>query len=335
MHRNCFSKLKIKSLNLLFIFLLTFLSVCYGDTNTFAFSHKKSFEVIPDLQYANAGNPRHTLDLFIPTKNTITGAHSSKSPMELPLVIWIHGGAWQNGSKISGKLPARLPKILQTGRYIGASINYRLSGESTWPAQIHDCKAAIRWLRAHSSKYGINKKKIAVWGASAGGHLVGMLGTTNGVKEFEGTVGKFLEDSSKVQAIINYYGPSAFLQMDDHPSKINHRSPSSPESKLLGKPIDQVPDLSKQASPFHHVKENLPPFIHFHGTKDPLVPFHQSLILHEAMLKQKNESCLITVRGGSHSMPPDFTDQFVIPFLDFHFYSLGSRIHSQEIIQKR
>ena len=289
------------------------------------------FKIIPDINYANSGNPRQTLDLYLPTKIADSNHSINTEKKVLPLVIWVHGGGWQNGSKLSGKKPARLPRILKTGRYLGASINYRLSGESIWPAHIHDCKAAIRWLSANASKYGINKNKIAVWGSSAGGHLALMLGNTNGVEEIEGNTGDFLKSKSDVHAVINFYGPSALLQMDKYPSKIKHNSKNSPESRLLGKAIVEVPYLARQASPLHHVKKGGPPFIHFHGRLDALVPYQQSLTLHKKMLSKGNDSCLISVQRGTHNMPENFTFKFVIPFLDYVFYGKGNPINNQEI----
>ena len=240
-----------------------------------------------------------------------------------PLVVWIHGGAWQSGNKKSGRNSHRLPRVLKTGRYVGASIHYRLSDEAKWPAQIYDCKAAIRWLRGNAENYGIDPLKIAVWGSSAGGHLASMLGVSSLNKELEGSLGSFSNVSSTVQAVINYYGPSAFLKMDDFPSKIEHHSANSPESKLLGFPIRKKHMLAKQASPFEHATNKLPPFIHFHGTKDPLVPYNQSLILHRKLLSFGNSSTLITVNNGGHYMPDKFTEDIVIPFLDYHFYKIG------------
>ena len=128
------------------------------------FSKNKNFKFINDLAYADSNNPRQTLDLIIPTKI------DTKNPPFL--VIWVHGGGWRSGNKSNGLSTDRLPVSVKTGRYAGASIGYRLSGESTWPAQIHDCKAAIRWLRGNAKNFGFNASKIAVWGASAGGHLV-------------------------------------------------------------------------------------------------------------------------------------------------------------------
>ncbi len=271
-----------------------------------------------DLKYLGGENPRQTLDLFIPNKR-----------MEgeiLPLVVWIHGGGWRSGDKKSGHAPNRIPALVSTGRYLGATIGYRLSDEAKWPAQIHDCKAAIRWLRARSEKFGIHPDKIAVWGTSAGGHLASMLGTSGGLSELEGELGKHTRKSSRVQAVVNAYGPSALLQMDDHPSKIIHNAPYSPESKLIGAPIQKAKAKALQASPITHVSPDDPPFLHFHGTHDQLVPFHQSEILHEALLTKEVSSSLITIQGGGHRLDASYTLKYVLPFLDFHFYDLGMEI---------
>jgi acetyl esterase/lipase len=270
-------------------------------------SAKKDFKVLSNLAYTSSENPRHTLDLVLPTQ--------SSAKKKLPLVVWIHGGGWKNGDKRSGLNPSRLPALVQTGKYIGASIGYRLSGEAIWPAQIHDCKAAIRWLRANAEKHGIDPDKIIAWGSSAGGHLVSMLGVSHGVKELEGKIGEHTEQSSRVHAVINYYGPSALLQMDDHPSKIIHNASDSPESQLIGGPIQKNRKKTKQASPLHHVSKDDSIFIHFHGTDDPLVPYHQSVIFHQALQEKGVPSKLITLQKGGHSMPSNYTFEKVIPFL--------------------
>lgn len=271
-------------------------------------SNQKDFRVLSNLPYAGTQNPRQTLDLVLPT--------NPSGKKKLPLIIWIHGGGWKNGDKRSGLSPHRLLALVQTGKYIGASIGYRLSGEAIWPAQIHDCKAAIRWLRANANKYGFDSDKIIAWGSSAGGHLVSMLGVSHGVKELEGKIGEHTDQSSRVHAVINYYGPSALLQMDDHPSKIIHNAPDSPESQLIGGPIQKNRKKAKQASPLHHVSEDDSIFIHFHGTNDPLVPYHQSVIFHKAIQEKGVPSKLITLQKGGHSMPSNYTREEVIPFLD-------------------
>jgi len=272
--------------------------------------------ILRDLPYAETANPRQTLDLAIPKE-------PAPEKNGRPLVIWIHGGGWKSGDKRSGHRPDRLPALVETGRFAGASIAYRLSGEAKWPAQIHDCKAAIRWLRGNAKEYGIDPKRIAVWGSSAGGHLVSMLGSSGGAKELEGKLGKHLEQSSRVSAVVNYYGPSALLKMDDYPSKIVHNAPDSPESQLIGNPIQKSKTKALQASPLHHVTSDDAPHIHFHGTDDPLVPFNQSEIYHAALKKAGVQSTLVTSKGGGHNMPKAFTLRFVLPFLDHALHGKG------------
>ncbi len=281
-------------------------------------------KVLRNLPYAETDNPRQTLDLAIPSEPAPEKAGR-------PLVIWIHGGGWKNGNKGSGHRPDRLPALVETGRFAGASIAYRLSGEAKWPAQIHDCKAAIRWLRGNAEKYGIDPKRIAVWGSSAGGHLVSMLGSSGGVKELEGKLGKHLDQSSRVSAVVNYYGPSALLQMDDYPSKIVHNAPNSPESQLIGGPIQETKMKALQASPLHQVSSDDAPHLNFHGTDDPLVPFNQSEIYHKALKKAGVQSVLITSKGGGHNMPRAFTLRFVLPFLDHALHGKGKLVSDQTI----
>ena len=282
-----------------------------------------TLKIIHNLAYAENENPRQTLDLILPK-----GLKKTKA---VPLVVWIHGGGWKNGDKKTGHSPNRIPALVNTGRYAGATLSYRLSGEAIWPAQIHDCKAAIRWLKANANKFGYNPDEIAVWGSSAGGHLVSMLGTTVNNNNLEGTLGNHLDQTSSVQTVVNYYGPSALLQMNDHPSNIDHNAPDSPESQLMGFPIQEFKNNVKQASPIHHVSSHAPPFIHFHGTHDTLVPYHQSKIFHQALIKKGVKSSLITVEGGGHSMPAQFTQRLVIPYLDHIFYGFNNNPNDQII----
>ena len=277
-------------------------------------------KVLRDLPYAATDNQRQTLDLVLPENR------ATEKP--LPMVVWIHGGGWRNGDKRSGL--NRVAPLAASGRYVGATIGYRLSGEAQWPAQIHDCKAAIRWLRAHAKEHGIDPNRIAVWGSSAGGHLVSMLGTTGDVKALEGKLGKHGEQSSRVQAVVNYYGPSALLLMSSKPSRIDHDAADSPESQLIGAPIQKAKAKTRQASPLTHVTKDDAPHLHVHGTDDPLVPFHQSEIFHAALKKSGVESTLITVRGGGHSAPRAVIKQ-VREFLERHLYGKGKLLSDETV----
>ena len=241
-----------------------------------------------DLAYVTGGHERQKLDLYLPEK---TGK-------PLPVVIWIHGGGWQSGSR--GNCPPLRQGFVERG-YAVASIGYRLSGDAIFPAQIEDCKAAIRWLRVHAKDYGLNPDRFGVWGSSAGGHLVALLGTSGGVKEFE--VGAHLDVPSRVQAVCDYFGPTDLLQMDAHAlpnSRLIHDAPSSPESLLIGGPIQQHQGKAARANPIAYVTADDPPFLIVHGNADPLVPPHQSELLYEALKQADVNVRLHIIKGAGH-----------------------------------
>lgn len=240
--------------------------------------------VLRDLEYVPGGHERQKLDLYLPSE-TISEP--------LALIIWVHGGAWMSGSK--DYCPAR--PLLEQG-YAVASINYRLSQHALFPAQIQDCKAAVRWLRAHASEYELDPKRFGAWGASAGGHLVALLGTTGDVEEFD--VGENLDQSSRVQAVCDFFGPTNFAKMSAFPSEMNHDAPDSPESKLIGGPVQKMPDEVRQADPITYVTKDDPPFLIVHGDMDPVVPHNQSELLLVALEKAKVPVTLYTVKDGGH-----------------------------------
>ena len=249
-----------------------------------------SIEVKADLAYAATDNPRQKLDLFLPEKRA--------TDKPLPLVAFIHGGGWRNGDKGSGL--RRVAAFVESGEFVGASIGYRLSGEAIWPAQIHDCKAAIRWLRAHAKEFGFDPDRIAVMGSSAGGHLVAMLGTSGDVKKLEGNLGQHKAISSRVNCVVDEFGPTNFLTMNDFPGKMDHLAEDSPESKLLGQQITKVPELVREASPITYVTKDDPPILILHGTKDPLVPYQQSVVFAEALRKVGVTVTLQKIENGEH-----------------------------------
>jgi len=242
-----------------------------------------------DLPYVSDGHPRQVLDLYLPDGGE-----------RMPLIVWIHGGAFRAGSKESG-----VPLDYLDAGYAIASINYRLSQHARFPAQIEDCKAAVRWLRAHAAQYGLDATRFAAWGPSAGGNLVAMLGTTGHVTRFD--VGEYLEASSGVHAVVDYFGPTDFLQMDAHrvPGGMVHDAPDSPESELVGGPIQVNADRVAAANPITYVGPDAPPFLIVHGELDPLVPHHQSELLVAALERAGVPVTFYTVEGAGHG---GFTD---------------------------
>ena len=248
-----------------------------------------NIRVLRDLEYARVGEKSLLLDIY-----QVQGQE-----VPCPVIVWIHGGAWRGGDKHT----CRAAYMAQRG-YAVVSINYRLSSEATFPAQIHDCKAAIRWIRANAAKYNFDPEAIGVWGSSAGGHLVALLGTTADVKELEGDLGN-LEHSSRVQAVCDWFGPTDFLQMDKAvggKGRMLHDAPDSPESKLVGGPIQENKEKVAVANPITYITEDrpLPPFRIMHGEQDFVVAMNQSELLHQALKNVGADVRFHIVKGGGH-----------------------------------
>jgi len=242
-------------------------------------------KVLRDVPYVEHGHERQKLDLYLPP----TGSG-------WPLVVMIHGGAFRMGSK-DGE-PAG--PFVERG-YAVAAINYRLSQHAPFPAQIEDCKMAVRWLRANAARHGYDPERIAAFGQSAGGHLAAMLGTTGDVTAFD--VGAHLDVPSRVQAVADFFGPTDFLQMDAHrvsAEAMVHDTPDSPESQLVGGPILDNPEKVARANPVTYVTPGDPPFLIVHGDADALVPHHQSQLLDDALRRAGVRSKFVTIPGGPH-----------------------------------
>ena len=258
-----------------------------------------------NLEYVSGGHERNKLDLYLP--------EAAGKP--LPLVVWIHGGAWQGGSKEG--CPA-LP-LLKKG-YAVASINYRLSQHAVFPAQIEDCKAAIRWLRANAKKYHLDAGHIGVWGSSAGGHLVALLGTSGDVKELDGK-GVNLDQSSRVQCVVDWFGPTDFTKMGGW-----HDGEKSPEARLIGGPVQANKEKAAKADPITYVSKDDPPFLIMHGEQDNTVPINQSELLHAALQKADVDSTFIRVPKAGHGGPgfnsPENTRK-IEEFFDKHLKGAG------------
>jgi acetyl esterase/lipase len=249
---------------------------------------------ILDVSYVRNGHERQKLDLYLPQTND-NGNGNSKQ--RIPLIVYIHGGAFAYGSKRTDLMPKRL----QDHGYAIASLDYRLSGDAIFPASVEDCKAAVRWLRAHADQYGFNPDKFIAWGESAGGHQVAMLGTTADRKEFD--VGDYLEFSSAVQGVVDYYGPSDFLQMDAHApptATFKHGAADSPESRYLGGTITEHHDRVKRANPITYVSSKTCPFFVAHGTADSIVPYNQSELLVSALRDSNVPVEFHPVEGAEH-----------------------------------
>lgn len=223
-----------------------------------------SMRVLPNLEYARVGNTSLKLDLYLP----------ENVKKDVPVIVWVHGGGWEAGDR---KNPPGLD-LVHKG-YAIASVEYRLSQQAKFPAQIFDLKGAIRWLRAHARQYGLDPMRFGAWGHSAGGHLVALLGTTGHVKSLEGNEGGNLEYSSAVQCVSDWAGPTDFLT---DPSEMG---PNSAASKLIGATVATNKWLARRASPVTYVSASDPPFLIVHGEMDRLVPVGQAKELYHALSK--------------------------------------------------
>jgi acetyl esterase/lipase len=247
--------------------------------------------VLSDLEYVHHGHPRNRLDLYLP----------EKSDHPLPVIVWIHGGGWTGGDKTSG--PAF---HFSTKAYAVAAVNYRFSQHAIFPAQIQDCKAAIRWLRAHAVEYGLDPDHFGAWGSSSGGHLVALLGTTADVKEFEGTGGN-LDQSSRVQAVVDWFGPTDFLTVGTKDTR----------TRLLGADPKQNKEPAIKASPMTYISKTAAPFLIMHGDADQTVAISQSEIFAEALKQAGAEATMVTIKGGGHGGPGFQSPQSIKEIEDF------------------
>lgn len=233
-----------------------------------------------DIAYIQGGHERQKLDLYIPKESSET---------LLPLVVWIHGGGWAKGSKSGIR---KCSWVLDEG-YALASIGYRLTDVAVFPAQLDDCKAGIQWLKENGEKHGIDPEKIVVWGSSAGGHLVSMLGTT----------GDPDDDSDDLLGVINWFGPAELLTMQEQrvlPVRLNANAPDSFESRLVGGTLQEVPEKAKAASPITHITPDDTPMLIMHGTEDALVPLRQSEVFAQQLSDVGVEVQLEVIEGAGH-----------------------------------
>jgi len=259
-------------------------------------------KVLRDLEYIPGGGERNRLDLYLPA--------NSANP--LPVIVWVHGGAWRAGSK--DNCPAR--RFVARG-YAVASINYRLSQHAVFPAQIEDCKAALRWLRAHAAEYHLDPERFAAWGSSAGGHLVALLGTTGDLKDFD--KGENLDQPSRVQAVVDWFGPTDFTQMGKFSlpnSRIDHDAKDSPEALLIGGAVQANKEKAARANPITYVSKADSSFLIMHGNKDNTVPYQQSELLRDALQKAGVPVTLKIVEGAGHGLGGPEVNRVVEEFLD-------------------
>lgn len=255
-----------------------------------AIAETNQVELHLDQPYAENDNSKQRVDLYLPRKR------NSEKP--LPVVALIHGGGWVNGDRIG--YSSQAIQLARTGDFACVAVGYRLTKEASWPAQVHDCKAAIRWIRAHAKEYNLDPDRIAAWGSSAGGHLSSLLGTSGDVREIEGDLGSNDQHSSRIQAVVNLCGPEDFRQALMFTPEGKPIFKDDAVSGLLGGSAEDKPQNAAAASPLTYVSGDDAPFITFHGTQDKRVAFLHAESIYAALKKAGVESHLIPITGGGH-----------------------------------
>jgi acetyl esterase/lipase len=265
-----------------------------------------------DIPYASLSDAQR-LDLFVP---------AGEGPY--PLVILIHGGGFLSGDK-AGKYEKERFRLLVSQGYAAATINYRLSDEAIYPAQIHDVKTAVRYLRSKADVFNLDAERFGAWGPSAGGTLASLLGTTCGVEELEGAHLGYANYSSCISVVVDWFGLVDFLAMDAQfegtRCKTGYNDPDSAESKLVGAPIQTVPELVAKTNPMNYISNDDAAFFIQHGSRDCRVPPIQSRMLADALIKTIGEEKVFfeEIEGAGHGgdkFRSDENHQKVLNFLD-------------------
>lgn len=291
------------------LFTIFVLSLLY--INCFSQQYSKSWK---DLNYAGDSMIYHMLDIYLPEVEKPT----------YPAVISIYGSAWFSNN-LKGTDLATLGKSLLDAGFAVITPNHRSSVDAKFPAQINDIKAVIRFIRANAEKYQIDTSFIGITGSSSGGHLAALTGTSGSVKQYtvgsatediEGNIGQYLKYSSSVDAVVDWFGPTDFLVMDSCGSSLVHNDANSPESSLIGGPIQDNKDKCALANSITYVDTNDSPFLILHGDADPLVPYCESELLFDALQKANVSSQFVLVPDGQHG-PGLFVDEYFKMMIDF------------------
>jgi acetyl esterase/lipase len=253
-----------------------------------------------DLPYAEASGHALTLDLHLPT-----------SAAAAPLVVYVHGGAWRAGSK------SQYPAFLVEQGFAVASVEFRSTEVAAFPANVHDLKAAVRFLRARAEHYGYRADRVAIAGASSGGHLAALVGTTNGVAELEGQLGEHRDQSSAVQAIVSWFGASNLTTIlaQSTPHGLSVREPAL--RLLLGGLPTERPAQAQLASPVFHVDARDPPLLLLHGDQDGQMPINQMHELDGAYSRSGLRAQTFVLHGVGHDGGPFFQGEPAAVVTDF------------------
>jgi acetyl esterase/lipase len=248
-----------------------------------------------DIQYATVDGTVLLLDLYRP-------ADVDADDQAVPVVLYLHGGGWQVGDK-SDDAEERLEAMASHGIAV-ASANYRFASQGIFPAQIHDTKAAVRWLRANASAHGLAAERIGIWGASAGAYLASLVALTPGVEQFEGSVGEHLDQSSTVAVAVHWFGQSDLLA-NSRRTWLEKKVLNPPfEGPLLGtEDVSAIESIAREASPLSWVNQEAPPFLIAHGDRDRITPATESIALHDALVRAGAQSSMLLLGGAGHEGP--------------------------------
>jgi acetyl esterase/lipase len=264
----------------------------------------RDVQKLVDIEYGRVGKRPLLMDVYQPRQN-LSAQHRR------PVVIWVHGGAWRAGSK--NWLPPFGMTLVRHG-FVVASVEYRFTQEAVFPAQINDVKCAVRYLRSHADQYDIDPDRIGACGASAGGHLVALLGTDADDKKLEGA-GGWPGASSRVQAVVDMFGPTDFLTILEQAHNLAPQADQVSRT-LFGGPMDAVQELARLASPATHVSADDPPFLVIHGDKDPVVPLQQSREFVDALKKVGVDARLEIAPGFGHGIHNAKYEQMIVNFFE-------------------
>lgn len=253
-----------------------------------------------DQVYSHAGGVPRFADLYLP----------SQGGAPLPAVIWLHGGGWRFGDR---RMAPDLALFARRSGLAVVSIDYRLSDEARFPAQVVDVKTAVRWVRSVADQFGLDEAHIGLWGSSAGGHLAACAALSPAHRF---TSDEYGNHSSAVQAVVDGYGPTNFARIDADRAQVQAARtdaegllvgnvlpaahPESFESRLLGAPVGTSPELVERANPVHYVRPGNAPFLILHGEADTLIPWQQSRLLFDALNAVRNDATLILFEKLTH-----------------------------------
>jgi acetyl esterase/lipase len=286
----------MKHLSIIIIFIALGFEQCNGQP------FSRSWE---NINYADDTLVSHMMDVYLPEVGN----------PPYPAVVIVYGSAFFGNNQKQTAYNTLGEPLLKNGFAI-VTVNHRSSRDTIFPAQVHDIKASVRFIRANGIEFQIDTSFIGITGYSSGGYLSAFTGTSGSVSQVEGNVGRYTSYSSSVDAVVDWFGPTDFQSMDSCGSSMVHDAPDSPESTFIGGAIQENDDLCALANPISYIDPNDPPFLILHGDADPLVPHCQSEKLYSALQKMGVSSQFVLVPDAGHG-PGLFEEKYFELMTDF------------------